>query len=547
MTERIPAHLGNRFTGLHAAAGLWLAVVGIALFVRPLLPVDETRYLAVAWDMWLQGNYLVPHLNGEPYSHKPPLLFWLMTGGWHLFGVNEWWPRLVAPLFGLGCLFFTARLARILWPERPEIADWAPMMLFGCVFWTLFTTLTMFDMILAFFTLAALIGLVMAARTGRWRGFIAAGIAIGFGGLAKGPAILLHILPVALTAPWWLPGLTGGASISLPRWFAGVGVSVFLGVAIGLCWAVPAGLTGGEEYRNAIFWGQSAGRIVKSFAHARPFWWYAAVLPALILPWLIWPVLWKACRGLSAGFSDGGVRLCVIWFLAAFIVFSLISGKQLHYLLPEFPALALLATFLLTTSPEAVGEKRPWLPVGAALALGLSLLASPTLPVTGRIQETIAGINHQWGGLLAVIAVLVLLRPASLASQIRCLTVTAAAAAVVLYLAAAPFLHTRYDLAPLAHDLKAYEDAGKPIGDFGKYYGQYHFAGRLRKPIAEIGLDRRKERQFIAENPNGVIIAYYRNLPTIAKPLKTYRFRRLTTAIWPVKTFREHPEIGNRR
>ena len=42
------------------------------------MPVDETRYLAVAWDMWREGNFLVPHLNGEPYSHKPPLLFWLI-------------------------------------------------------------------------------------------------------------------------------------------------------------------------------------------------------------------------------------------------------------------------------------------------------------------------------------------------------------------------------------------------------------------------------------------------------------------------------------
>ena len=56
---------------------LWGLVVAVALIVRPPLPVDETRYLAVAWDMWLENHYLVPHLNGEPYSHKPPLLFWL--------------------------------------------------------------------------------------------------------------------------------------------------------------------------------------------------------------------------------------------------------------------------------------------------------------------------------------------------------------------------------------------------------------------------------------------------------------------------------------
>ncbi|NQU55596.1 MAG: glycosyltransferase family 39 protein, partial [Rhodospirillales bacterium] len=119
--------------------GLWLAIMASAVKFRPFLPVDETRYLAVAWEMWRDGNFLVPHLNGEPYSHKPPLLFWLMHAGWAVFGVNEWWPRLVAPLFGLASLFLTSSLARRLWPSRPAVALAAPLILFACLFWTLFT------------------------------------------------------------------------------------------------------------------------------------------------------------------------------------------------------------------------------------------------------------------------------------------------------------------------------------------------------------------------------------------------------------------------
>ena len=92
--------------------GLWAVVMAAALFTRPLMPMDETRYLAVAWDMWMSGDFLVPRLNGETYSHKPPLLFWLINLGWGVFGVNEWSPRLVAPLFGLASLFLTQRLAR---------------------------------------------------------------------------------------------------------------------------------------------------------------------------------------------------------------------------------------------------------------------------------------------------------------------------------------------------------------------------------------------------------------------------------------------------
>ena len=163
----------------------WGLAVLVALIFRPPLPVDETRYLAVAWDMWREGHYLVPHLNGDPYSHKPPMLFWLMTAGWHLFGVNEWWPRLVAPVFGLGTVFMSMRLARILWPDRPEIPVTTAFILTGTLFWCLFTTLTMFDMMLAFFAVAALVSLVFTARTGHWAGFLLTGVLIGLGVLAK--------------------------------------------------------------------------------------------------------------------------------------------------------------------------------------------------------------------------------------------------------------------------------------------------------------------------------------------------------------------------
>ena len=46
---------------------------------RPLMPVDETRYAAVAWEMWTRGDFIVPRLDGLPYDHKPPLLFWLTS------------------------------------------------------------------------------------------------------------------------------------------------------------------------------------------------------------------------------------------------------------------------------------------------------------------------------------------------------------------------------------------------------------------------------------------------------------------------------------
>ena len=75
--------------GLWAVFFGWLISISIALLYRQALPIDETRYLSVAWEMWMRGDFLVPHINGDPYAHKPPLLFWIINSSWFVFGVGE--------------------------------------------------------------------------------------------------------------------------------------------------------------------------------------------------------------------------------------------------------------------------------------------------------------------------------------------------------------------------------------------------------------------------------------------------------------------------
>src|SRR4029079_1551566 len=218
--------------------------------------VDETRYGSVAWEMWLRGDFLVPYINGEPYSHKPPLLFWLIHVGWAAFGVNDWWPPLVAALGAVGRLVLIRLLARQLWPEERARESYAVWALFGTVLFAAFVTLVMFDLLLLLCTMAAMFGVLHLARGERRAGILWLGAGIGLGVLAKGPVILLHVLPVAVVAPWWAPAVRAAPG----KWYLGLLAGVLLGAAIALAWALPAGYFGGETYRRAIFWGKTAGR-----------------------------------------------------------------------------------------------------------------------------------------------------------------------------------------------------------------------------------------------------------------------------------------------
>ncbi len=523
---------------------LWLIVMAAAVTLRPFLPVDETRYLAVAWEMWRDGNFLVPHLNGEPYSHKPPLLFWMIHLGWAIFGVNDFTPRLAAPVFGLGSLFLTARLGRALWPDLPALATTAPFILFGAVFWTLFTTLTMFDMMLALFTLLGLLGIVKAQRGGLVSGFALLGLGIGLGVLAKGPAILLHTLPVALLAPFWGAAPAKGG---WKRWYLGVLGALLLGVAIGLAWAVPAAIEGGEAYRDAIFWGQSAGRMVNSFAHKRSWWWFLAVLPPLLLPWTVWPPLWRAARGLPDLFKEPGVRFCLSWFLPAFIAFSLISGKQLHYLLPIFPALALLIARLLETKQARDGS---WIdraaPGGLFALIGGAMLVLPLLAETLSLPYWAETITPLGAGLILAAGLFIAFLPfKTRAADVIALAVLSTVFVVGLHLSLKPMLSERFDLREISQKLGAWERQGFKLAHSNKYHGQFNFMGRLTTTFDIVGQQEAKD--WAIANPKGKVVSYHKELPKGLTPDYVQRFRGKYIAVWDSSLVREHPYVAFRQ
>ena len=473
---------------------LLAALTVVALLARPLTPIDETRYAGVAWEMWLRGDFLVPYKNGEPYSHKPPLLFWTLHAGWALFGVNDTWPRLVLPLFSAAGLLLTRGLARRLWPDHAGLGGEAALILSSSLLWIVFSTALMFDVMLAVWVLVGMHG-VLAASEGRRRGFVLLGAAIGLGVLTKGPVVLLNLLPVAALAPWWHRGL------DWRRWWGGLSLAVLIGAGIALAWAIPAGLAGGEAYRNAIFWGQTADRMVDSFAHRRPFWWYLPLLPLLLFPWFVWPALWRALAHHWRGGLDRGTRFCLAWMLPVLAAFSFVSGKQPHYLLPLFPAFALLAARLLAGRP-ATGIALPALLV-AVLGGGLLLAAQGRV---GGLADALALPPPSWpGALLAGLALAAWLAVRRGAPPLPSLALLGAATLALVQLAAMRSIEPLYDVRPLAQAIRPLQVAGIPVANAAKYHDQYQFAGRLTAPLVEL---RGDAGRWLAAHPEAYVVVY---------------------------------------
>lgn len=341
--------MGNR----QAAWITW--VVGIALLaalslgLRPLAPVDETRYATVAWEMWHSGQFILPSLNGALYEHKPPLLFWLVHAGWWVGGVGETWPRLIGPLALLANLWLLTRLAARLWPGRAGIGATASLVCLGTATFAVYGTAFMFDLPLLVFLFLGWISLHDAVRSGRWRDWLFFGLALAAAMLTKGPVAAVYLLPPLLALRAWAPA--GSAPL------AGARLAVALAVAfvLPLAWLLLANQVSGGELLHRVVHEQTLGRVQGELGHPRPVYWYLPWLPLLALPWVLWPPAWRALRATAKAHGDRGRRFIAVTVLAGFVILSLVGGKQVHYLLP---LLALMALWLARGLADLPGARR---------------------------------------------------------------------------------------------------------------------------------------------------------------------------------------------
>ena len=494
----------------HAWIPLWLGAALLAIFATGLMPLYSTRTLSVAWEMWSSGQFIVPYSNGEPYSHKVPLLFWLIHAGWAVGGVGDTWPRVLEVLTGLAVLLLAQRLARVLWRDEPAVARLTPWLLAAFSYAFLFALQIMYEMLLCACVLAAMNALV-GRDLARRPAFAWLAIAVAAGLMTKGPVMLLHVAFPFLLGPLWHPW----ASRQRARWYACGALALIGAIAVLLAWAFAAGQAGGEAYRNELFFMQTTGRMVDSFDHARPWWWYASVMPMLTLPWILWPRAWQATLAAVRTPASPGLRFVACWLLPVGLAFSLVSGKQAYYLLPEAAA----AAMLLAAGFARLAVRRraaPRLAAGAwpiALVLAAGALALWRLPhwvEQGRI-DSIWYIDLARASPWFVLAGIVLsagllLRPRDDASAVRRVSAGSILAIALVYLLFAQTLWPRFDLRPAAQHIAELEAAGIPLAHLDIYQNQFRFLGRLGKPITAF-LPHEGD-DWAAAHPNGRVIRY---------------------------------------
>jgi 4-amino-4-deoxy-L-arabinose transferase-like glycosyltransferase len=497
-------------------AKLWpiLALVAVVLAalvaLRPLLPIDETRYLSVAWEMWLSGDPVHLTKNGAMYTHKTPLLFVMINLVWLVTGVSEFAARLVGPACAVAMVAGTASLARRFWPTE-NLATPAALILAGYPVFLIYGSATMFDALLALGVLGGVASLWRIGQgKGGWFGF---GLALAFGVYAKGPVIFVHLLPLLLTIRFWAPNPPKFSSL-----IKGALMALLVAACIVAVWLVPTLLTATPEFRTELLWTQSAARVAGGMAHDRPFWFLAALLPVLLFPWG-WSIrLW---RGFNGSWADPAIRLCSIWAGSTLVLFSLISGKQAHYLLPAYPAMALLFAF---ASARAKKGSQVWLALlGTAFgagAVGLRYLPAPIEFAPFWPLVSLAGLCI----VLTVLAVQLPRIPGHLLAGVGF--------ALGLHgVIATTGLYPAYDGQNLANQIALRAADGLAVTN-AEYHAEINFLARLTTPVA-LTPDLDSLQIWAKTHPQGTVFGRVKENPLTAAPQEVFSYMGQDWGLWP--------------
>ena len=286
--------------------------------------------------------------------------------------------RLVAPTAGALAILLTGRLSLSLWPDDRARAGLSAWGLAGGGVFLLYGSTTMFDTLLAVSVILAVTSLWSLGQGRAMPATAALGAALALGILAKGPVMLLHVLPVVASYPLWR---SGSSAPSSRRFLFSVAAALMIAALLVAIWLVPALASGGADYRHDILWRQSAGRLVESFAHQRPFWFFI-----LLLPPFLWPWGWgREAAALWSRPIESQRRFLLAWAGGALLAFSLISGKQVHYLIPALPGLALL---LSGRARDRIGTLERLVPLAPPL---LMIVFAVAIMVTMHVPDWMDG------------------------------------------------------------------------------------------------------------------------------------------------------------
>jgi len=319
---------------------LCLGLFGLRLGSTTLPNPDESRYAEIPREMLATGDWVTPRLNGINYFEKPPLVYWAVAASQSLFGFNEWAARAVPALFALGGVWLTYATARRLYGRNAGLG--AGIVLATALLYFALARILLLDMAVSVLMSAALCCFILAMQepAGRRRRWLFYGLyaSMALATLTKG---LIGFLVTGAVMFLWL--LVFNQWRRLRPLYLPTGVVLFL--ALAAPWHVLAALRN-ETWAHRYFVYEHWERFTSPVSgRVGPWWYFVPIVLAGLFPWsgFLWSAIRDAVRGgWAARKETANAWFFVTWAAFIFLFFSKSHSKLPPYILPLFPALAIL-------------------------------------------------------------------------------------------------------------------------------------------------------------------------------------------------------------
>ncbi len=343
-----------------------LAVIVAAVLTVPPLgqrtisTSHEARFALLARDIVERGAWFEPRVGGEVYRNKPPLYPWSIAALSLPRGrVTEAAAQAPVVAAAVGAILFTLLLGAALFGARAGL--WGALILLTSYEFFAYSQLLLPDMLVVVFVTAAAYFFWRAQGDPPGRGALAAFYgALAMGVFAKGP---VGLLPLLVAAVWlWSEHGPGG----LRRLSSPLGIGLFAGVTA--LWLGPFLAIGGQSFALDVlqadwldwFVGFPSRGDLKDFA-----------IEALLgsMPWT--PVLPLALASGVRGWRSQATRFAFLWFAVPLVLVALSLNPRARYLLPVYPAGALLIARWAESrgdAPTVAGRVVGWASLAGALA-----------------------------------------------------------------------------------------------------------------------------------------------------------------------------------
>lgn len=531
-------------------------VAGVVFFANlggpKLWDDDEPRNAQCAREMFERGDPIEPTFNHEPRTDKPALVYWLMMGSYSLFGVNEFAARFPSALLGVGTVLLTYHLGRLLF--RPKVGLWAGLIMATNVMFGIDARAATPDSALIFFTTMALfmyVGTMTGWREGSlildWRSISAGDFAaafprswksaaavyapMGFAMLAKGPVgvvlpcagiglfLLLACVRTEASAPapqratlltvWiYRARLAIARTAEYALWIIRAeramrpDLLIATLAAVAMPWYLWVTIKTHGDWTRSFFLTHNLDRYLHPMeGHHGSIFFHVFAVVICFFPWslLLPAALAQGIRRLRTGEPVGAVYLLMMsWIAVWFVVFSLAGTKLPSYVLPAYPALAVVCGSWIADWIAAPTRRRTsrWLSIGWA---GLPLVGIGLSIGMGVVSARwLAGqTNLAWIGAIPTIGAVVgwfFHRRRLEGWAFGSLVVTSAALLVALFAIAAVPLSRRQNSVLLAEMLEKTAEKPDQLGLFGiGFAGVVYYADR---PIHDYKRNRWSAQSF---------------------------------------------------